>query len=544
MVATLGLLLVASAPALPPPPAAAPVPNVDRAQANSFAHTVYSLAEELSRRYARPVPTKELVEAAIRGMYEEAGQTYPDEVKAAVLRAENSGDLLTHLADARLVLGKSPAMEGTNSLFAAMNGFRHATDSNCTLTSPRVSTYAAVDMDYGVGIELDGATAARWAAYQADHGFATGRFPVVGGIFPVPTRETLQSPAVLPWRVRRVIPGSPAQRVGLKPGDVLTQLNGKDITAESASKLYAEFAFPFTPFDPNTGRMGAVKRTLTVRRGNAAPFQVALTSDSYVPESIHGVWRIDGERWDGMLDREYKIGYARVGPVEDGCHLKLSEMMDDLVSRGVRGMILDLRWCPGGYITPAAHIAGMFLKDGVVITRIHFRNPGESSTPPIFTNPYPGGGKYQNIPLVVLVGSETLGGGELIAAALQDEGRCATMGQRTFGRATIQNTTDARFGGVQFKFSTGTSVRPNGKPRQRLATSLPTDDWGIRPDPGLEVPVTADVMAQLRLAAEFHALRPAESREALPFDDPQRDPYRAAALTHFRKTLGRPEQRK
>jgi carboxyl-terminal processing protease len=543
-VATLGLLLVATASPVPPPPQPAGVPNVDRGQANSFAHTVYSLAEQLSRRYARPVAVKDLVEAAIRGMYEEAGQGLPDDVRAAVQRAENPGDQLTLLADARIVLGKSPAMEGTNALFAAMNGFRHATDANCQLASPRVNSFASVDMDFGIGIELDGATAARWAIFQADHAFATGRFPVVGGIHPVPTRETLQSPAVLPWRVKRVIPGSPAQKVGLKPGDVLTHLNGKEVTAESASKLFTEMAFPFVPFDPNTGRMGVVKRTFTVRRGTAEPFPVALSSDSYAPESIQGVLRIDGERWDGMLDREFKIGYARVGPVEDGCHEKLHAIMDDLTSRGARAMILDLRWCPGGYITPAAHIAGMFLNEGVVITRINFRNPGESSTPPVLTNPYPAGGKFTKIPLLVLVGSETTGGGELIAAALQDAGRCVVMGQRTVGRATIQNVTDAGFGGVQFKFSTGTSLRPNGKPRQKLASSLPTDEWGIRPDPGLEVPITLDLSIELRQAAELHALRPAESRDALPFDDPQRDPYRAAALRYYRDKLGKPEPRK
>ena len=544
-VAALGLLLVTSAPSAPPPPStAAVVPNVDRTQADSFAHTVYSLADAVSRRYTRPVPTKELVEAAVRGMYEEAGQRYPDELRTAILGTENTGLLVGHLADARLVLANSPAMDGTKALFAAMNGFRHATDSNCQLSSPRVSTYASVDMDYGVGIELDGATATRWAMYQADHAFATNRFPVVGGVHPVPKLDTLQSPAVLPWRITRVIPGSPAQKVGLKPNDVLTHLNGKEVTPENASKLFTELAFPFTPFDPNTGRMGAVKRTFTVRRGNAEPFQVALSSDQYIPESIHGVMRIDGERWDGMLDREYKIGYARVGPVEDRCQEKLADIMDDLTNRGVRGMILDLRWCPGGYITPAAHIAGMFLKEGTVITRIHFRNPHDSPTPPVFMNPYTGGGKYTQVPLLILVGNETIGGGELIACALQDAGRCATMGQRTFGRATIQNTADAGFGGVQFKFSTGTSVRPNGKPRQRLATSQPTDDWGVRPDPGLEIPITPDLSAELRKAAELHALRPAESRDALPFDDPQRDPYRAAALNYFRKSLGRPEPRK
>ena len=111
------------------------------------------------------------------------------------------------------------------------------------------------------------------------------------------------------------------------------------------------------------------------------------------------------------------------------------------------------------------------------------------------------------------------------------------IGQRTVGRAFIQNTIDAGFAGVQYRITTGTSFRPNGKNRQRKPDSQPSDDWGVRPDVGLEGPVTADKSVELRKQADLHALRPAESREALPFDDPDADPYRLAALTYLRKQL-------
>jgi C-terminal processing protease CtpA/Prc len=137
------------------------------------------------------------------------------------------------------------------------------------------------------------------------------------------------------------------------------------------------------------------------------------------------------------------------------------------------------------------------------------------------------------------VGQETVGGGELIASALRDNDRCAVVGQRTVGRAAVQNTLDAGVGGqmVQFRVTTGTSLRPNGKNRQKKPDSGPLDDWGIRPDEGLEVPVTADKSAELRKQADLHSLRPADSREALPFDDPATDPYRLVALKYLRKKL-------
>src|SRR5581483_10770715 len=115
--------------------------------------------------------------------------------------------------------------------------------------------------------------------------------------------------------------------------------------------------------------------------------------------------------------------------------------------------------------------------------------------------------------------------------------RCVCVGQRTVGRASIQSAIDAGFAGLQFRVTTGFSLRANGKPRAKLPDSKPTDDWGVRPDEGLEVPITADKSAELRQQAELHSLRPADSTEALPFDDPAADPYRLAALTYLRKKL-------
>ena len=97
---------------------------------------------------------------------------------------------------------------------------------------------------------------------------------------------------------------------------------------------------------------------------------------------------------------------------------------------------------------------------------------------------------------------------------------------------------DIGFGQLQFKVTTGATLRANGKPRGKLPNSKPTDEWGVKPDTGLEVPVTLAVSKQLRLWAEEQVLRPAESNAALPFDDPAKDPYRSAALVHLRKMLG------
>jgi len=536
-IVALTLLLVPAAPVPAPPPKPA-AGFVDRNQALQFSRLVYQLADQVAVNYVieKQNHQKELMESAVRGLYDELGQSVPDNVKAALARANTAVELVDTLADVRVLLGDNPKLAGAKSLFAAINGFKHATDPICGLYSPRINAFASIDQDFGVGIELEGVVGTRWTLYQVEQGVALGRFGAVGWFGPVVKADAIPSPAGVPWKVRRVIPGSPAQKAGVKPGDTITHFNDAAITAESGNRLFSILANPSQTFDPATGRMVAQERTFTFRRGEEKPFTAKLKSVAYTPESAFGVFRMADDKWDCMLDRKNKIGYIRLGPIETGLDRKFAELMAELMKQGCRGLILDLRWCPGGYVDPGTQIAGMFLKDGSVISKMEYRNAAQSGTAGEIHTP-PGGGQYSNLPLVLLVGNETTGGGELIASALRDNERCVVVGQRTVGRASIQNVRDAGFAGVQFRITTGTSLRPNGKNRQRKADSQPTDEWGVRPDDGLEVPITADKSAELRRQADLHSLRPADSREALPFDDADADPYRLAALTYLRKKL-------
>lgn len=557
--AGVGLLLLAPASPVPAPPPAANA-TVDQNQAAQFAQLVYGTARRVAETYAGPSDDdntggdyetfifhrlRRLFAGAIQAMYEEAGVPVPDPAIQAAYGATGTAELQHALIAARVRLGNVPALSGPRSLFIAINGFRHATDPYCGIVSHRLHTFVSVDMDFGVGLELDGMSGPRWTVYRVERGVAAGTLPATGMFGPVPKLEDVLAPVSFPWRIKRVIPGSPAQRAGVKPGDTITHVNGTEITAENANRQFAQLAFP-------AGQPTDQKWTFTLgRAGRTDSITLTLQRQGYTPETVLGVIRTPDGNWNCMLDHEYRIGYVRLGAIEESSDDRLGEMLDDLAKRGCRGLVLDLRWCPGGYVSPGTQIAGMFLRPNDLVAEVRaskvIQGPNDfGSSPSVYrAPPAPVGGKFRGVPVVILVGAETTGGGELIAAALQDnddraDPKFAVMGQRTAGRAAIQVPIPAGFGGLEFKVTRGETLRPSGKTRQRKPTSRPTDDWGIRPDPGLEVPVTADLSAQLRQWADEHALRPADGTEALPFDDPQKDPYRAAALAYFRKKLGRP----
>jgi C-terminal processing protease CtpA/Prc len=140
-----------------------------------------------------------------------------------------------------------------------------------------------------------------------------------------------------------------------------------------------------------------------------------------------------------------------------------------------------------------------------------------------------------DFPVVVLINSETSGGGELVAAALQDYKRALIAGQKSVGKSSVQRSLERV--GIPFKVTTGVLIRPRNKDPQ--AAEIPADDWPVCPDPGRELPATAELNRQLKTWYTLHALRPAGSVEALPLDDPDNDPQRQAAVQMLKKGMNR-----
>jgi carboxyl-terminal processing protease len=266
---------------------------------------------------------------------------------------------------------------------------------------------------------------------------------------------------------------------------------------------------------------------------------VSLTD--YKAESVFGARRKSDGSWDFMLDPAERIGYVRLGGIRShvgrmlgdadfqyyGSDKELTYALHSLRASNVRGLVFDLRWCPGGMLTEATAIARQFLPRQLPRTMPVYwqRDRAGVQTPSsadLTDDP------FTDVPIVVLVNGETSGGGELIAAALQDHKRAVVAGQRTNGKASIQNQPERL--DIPFKLTMYTFLRPSGKNLQRFPDSRPTDDWGVRPDTGRELPLTTEAGRRLKEWWALQTLRPPDTNEALPLDDPANDPQRLAAV--------------
>jgi carboxyl-terminal processing protease len=509
--------LVWLSPAFTAPREKAPSPEA-MAVGDQFARQLGVIIQMVSREYARPVETADLYPATIAGLYDVARRPHPATLLRDLKAAKTEAERLEIVKRARAELHGVPGLDEGRDLVAAVSALTPVLDPHSVLIPNGVLNGTVTSTAYG--FEFDGEAQS---------------LPERSGRSGVRRRADPDDPAgtgvpPLPFRVLTVRPGSPAQQAGLRPGDIVRQIDGIAANVHEAAKAFAALHGA----GPNKADPG-VHHLAVDRAGQREMLRLKLERVEFVPDSLFGVTRKSDNSWDYWLDRDRRIAYVRLGAIENESGEQLSDLLHDLGE--IRGLVLDLRWCPGGYIDPATQIASTFLESGV-IAKMTYRNPerGESTT----LRADAGLIRYKagDYPLLVLMNGETVGGGELIAAALKDNGRAVLAGTRTYGKASIQwPLAVPGLSGYSFKITGGTYTRPNGKNLQRYPDSKPDDDWGLRPDPGYEVPMSADLARKLKELYLLYALRPGGSREAMELDDPEGDPQRLRALKLMRKLI-------
>jgi carboxyl-terminal processing protease len=342
-----------------------------------------------------------------------------------------------------------------------------------------------------------------------------------------------------PQRVLRVLPGSPAQRAGIRPGDEITHLDGqrlKGMTTEQAAGLIKGKASVLTRVSFNTEAIDSLPPpppepvTIRLSRKGEKSWMLKLDFQSDRPESVFGVMRRQDNRWEYLADRKKQIAHIRIGMLNRGTASDLADVLTKLEDDKLAGLVLDLRWSPGGFLDEATGVAGLFLGDCVIAS---IKSREREDVKHFNTQAR----RFRKLPLVVLVNEQTSGGSELIAAALEDHGRAVIAGQRTNGKASVQTALYIDVPGANVKLTSGEFVRPSGKNLPRRPGYGPRDDWGIRPLPELEHRMSPELSKLLKKQWEEQTLRPGTEQKILPLDDPANDPQREVALNWLRKRV-------
>jgi carboxyl-terminal processing protease len=466
---------------------AEPAPPLGQEQARNYALYLDEVAKELASKFVRPVASEKLAAAAAKGLYEAAGQPVPEELHDPD-KAFAGKDVVEELTRVRQALGDIAELRGDAGIRAGIEAMTAVLDPH--------SSYLTQD---------EHSRLRRGDAIQVGTGL---------------TLEERRPPGPLVVKFVTLGQGTPtaAQQAGIRPGDHLLEIDGQPTRRLTFSQAMERL-----------GGLPETETVVTVQTPGSEPRKVKLARRSFQEEAVVGFRRL-ADGWEHLLDRKDQIGLIRLASLGKGSSTEVYYTLAELKESGMRGLVLDLRDCPGGFLNEAVAVADLFWGQDLM-ANVQYRTTREPAKHAVNRTD-----RFRDFPMVVLVGPDTSGGGELIAAALQDFKRATVAGQRSRGKGSVQELTE--LGGTHaVRLTTGLIIRPSGRNLHRFPDSKRSDDWGIQPADDLQVPLSPDLRRQIRLWWHLQSVRPPHSREALPLDRPESDPALSAAVEFLRTQI-------
>ncbi len=279
------------------------------------------------------------------------------------------------------------------------------------------------------------------------------------------------------------LPGSPAYAAGVLAGDKILRIDERSTQGMSISD--AASLLRGKPGDPVT--------ITVLHQGQEKPTEIKIVRAVIQGETVLGDTRNADGSWNYFLPGQDRIGYLRITSFGEETAAEVRRAVEWLVNHEARGLILDLRDNPGGLLPAAIGVCDLFIPSGVIVST-RGRDGGK-----LDTWQATGKGPFTKLPLVVLVNQYSASASEIVAACMQDHHRAAIVGQRTYGKGTVQKVIelDDRWGAL--KLTTASYWRPSNKNIHRRRDAGENEDWGVRPDSGCEVRVEGDDLTRLLL---------------------------------------------
>jgi carboxyl-terminal processing protease len=231
------------------------------------------------------------------------------------------------------------------------------------------------------------------------------------------------------------IDDTPASRAGLKPSDLIIQLDEapvKGMTLNDAVKIMRG--------EPNTDILLTI-----VREGESAPLEFTITREIIRVKSVKSRILEDG------------YGYVRIASFQSRTTTDLLKSITELQKKApLKGLVLDLRNNPGGVLSGAVGVSNAFINDGLVVYtegRIDNSSHRYTATP---------GDSLNGAPLIILINGGSASASEIVAGAMQDHKRAIIMGTKSFGKGSVQTIQELQNGSA-VKITTARYFTPNGR---------------------------------------------------------------------------------
>lgn len=274
--------------------------------------------------------------------------------------------------------------------------------------------------------------------------------------------------------------GSPAYRAGLMAGDRIIKIEGKGTKGITLDEAILQLK----------GKVGTKVNFTVLHPHDGTTETVQLEREIVKVQTVLGERRQDDDAWDFMLDSEKKIGYVRVSAFSRNTVEELKQALDNLKSRGMKGLVLDLRYNPGGLLSAAIAASDLFVSEGRIVST-KGRNTVDRAWDAQKAD------TFEGFPMAVLVNRYSASASEIVAACLQDHKRAVVVGERTWGKGSVQNIIELEEGRSALKLTTAGYQRPSGKNIHRFPGSEDGDQWGVTPDNGYRLKLTQEQTEKL-----------------------------------------------
>lgn len=281
--------------------------------------------------------------------------------------------------------------------------------------------------------------------------------------------------------------GSPAEAAGVKPGDQIIKVNGEDSTGWTVTEAVNKIRGP----------KGTTVTLSVIHETDVKPTDISIVRNTITVPSVEWwikpisqISEISGISESAQLSQNAEIAYIRLSQFGDNTNMDWGKAVNDVVSAEtkVKGLILDVRNNPGGYLDGAVYIASEFLKSGNVVSQVN--SDGTKQDYPIDRT-----GRLLSIPMVILINKGSASAAEIVSGALRDYKRATLVGETSFGKGSVQTPEDLP-DGSSVHITTGRWLLPNGDSISKK---------GITPDITIVSPDTtiATSDAQLEKAIEL-----------------------------------------